>query len=261
MDAWRVLDTGASTGAWNMAVDRALRGPVLRFYGWEPPAVSCGYGQVVEREVDMAACRALGVDVVRRPTGGRAVLHWRELTYSVVCAPADLGAGEGIEDAHRLIAECLAAGLRDCGIAVDIVRNQRRVERSRGAGATSPCFSSAARWELSCGGRKLVGSAQRRYRHGLLQHGSILLGPAHERLPDLMRIDEPRRRAWAAALAAGSTDLARCAPGPVDRDALVDCLVGGFVRRLGAQMERGELTAAEELRAAERTAALEEVGV
>ena len=96
--AWRVVDTGANCGAYNMGVDQVLaaattQGPVLRFYGWDPPAVSCGWNQQPERETDVEACRALGIDVVRRPTGGRAVLHWEELTYSVACVPEATGRG------------------------------------------------------------------------------------------------------------------------------------------------------------------------
>ena len=272
MVSWRVIDTGAGDGAYNMAVDQVLArgvsaGPVLRFYDWDPPAVSCGYGQQCEREVDLAACRALGVDVVRRPTGGRAVLHWQELTYSVVCNPRDLNVGgeEGIEGAHRAIAEALAAGLRIFGAPVEVERTRRPVERSRGIAATSPCFSSTARWELKCRGRKLVGSAQRRFRDGLLQHGSILLGPAHERLPELMQIDQTRREQWTAALRESSIDLGQCIGSQVGREDLLACLVSGFGQRLAVEMRRDELSAAEARSAMEfagglKPAALEEVG-
>ena len=266
MVPWRVIDTGAGHGAYNMGVDQALvegvdQGPVLRFYGWDPPAVSCGYGQRVEREVDLEACRALGVDVVRRPTGGRAVLHWEELTYCVVCDPSDLGSGAAIADAYRTIAECLAAGLRRLGVAVDVERTRRAVERSRGRQATSPCFSSVARWELKYRGRKLVGSAQRRLRQGMLQHGSILLGRAHERLPQLLRIDQAQCREWTAALQMSSIDLGRCAQ--VQRDELVRCLVWGFGQRLGVEMRWDDLSADEARRAVElagASAELEEIG-
>lgn len=271
MVSWRVIDTGAGNGAYNMGVDQALAqgaaaGPVLRFYDWDPPAVSCGYGQRSAREVDVAACRALGIDVVRRPTGGRAVLHWQELTYSVVCDPRDLDAGEGIEEAHRVIAAGLAAGLRLFGAAVEVERVRRVIERSRGPQATSPCFSSTARWELKCQGRKLVGSAQRRLRQGLLQHGSILLGRAHERLPQLMQIDEQQQLLWTAALRNNSIDLSSCVSRRVDRGELVACLVSGFAQSLGVEMRWDELSSSEERRAMEFAdglglAALAEAGV
>ena len=240
--AWRVVDTGANCGAYNMGVDQVLaadaaQGPVLRFYDWDPPAISCGWNQQPEREANVEACRALGIDVVRRPTGGRAVLHWEELTYSVACTADVLVAGGGIEATHRKIGACLAEGLRLFGAPVELERAGRCGEVLR----SGPCFGSTARWELKCQQRKLVGSAQRRYGHRLLQHGSILLGRAHERLPQLLRIDEDVRQRWTRQVRAHSTDLHACMGRPIDRAALVDCLVEGFRRQLGAKMHWGVL--------------------
>ena len=235
--AWRVVDTGANCGAYNMGVDQVLaadaaQGPVLRFYDWDPPAVSCGWNQQPEREANVEACRVLGIDVVRRPTGGRTVLHWEELTYSVACVPEALVAGGGIEATHRTIGACLAEGLRLFGAPVELERAGRCGRPSR----SGPCFGSTARWELKCQQRKLVGSAQRRYGRCLLQHGSILLGRAHERLPQLMRIDAGARQKWTRQVQAHSTDLQSCMGRPIDRAALVNCLVEGFRRQLGAKM-------------------------
>ena len=149
--AWRVVDTGANCGAYNMGVDQVLaaaaQGPVLRFYGWDPPAVSCGWNQQPEREANIEACRALGIDVVRRPTGGRAVLHWEELTYSVACVAEALVAGGGIEATHRQIGACLAEGLRLFGASVELERAGRCIGVSR----SGPCFGSTARWSSSAG--------------------------------------------------------------------------------------------------------------
>ena len=235
--AWRVVDTGANCGAYNMGVDQVLaaaaaQGPVLRFYDWNPPAVSCGWNQQPEREANVEACRALGIDVVRRPTGGRAVLHWEELTYSVACTAEVLVSGGGIEATHRKIGACLAEGLRLFGAPVELERAGRCVGDLR----SGPCFGSTARWELKCQQRKLVGSAQRRYGRRLLQHGSILLGRAHERLPQLIRIDEDTRQKWTRQVRAHSTDLQSCMGRPIDRAELIDCLVEGFSRQLGAKM-------------------------
>ena len=128
---WRVIDTGANCGAYNMGVDQVLvaaaQSPVLRFYGWNPPAISCGWNQQPEREANVEACRVLGIDVVRRPTGGRAVLHWEELTYSVSCVPEELVEGGGIEATHRKIGACLAEGLRLFGAPVELERADRCV--------------------------------------------------------------------------------------------------------------------------------------
>jgi lipoate-protein ligase A len=180
--AWRLLVTEAADGATNMAIDEVLwkarragdAPPTLRFYAWAPPTVSLGYGQAVDAEVDHDVCRALGVGVVRRPTGGSAIYHdgpERELTYSVAATNADLGVGTDLHASYRWIAQGLARGLRGLGAAVDIV------ERRREYGPVPAfCFARTGTYELELGGRKLVGSAQRRHGSSFLQHGSILLG-------------------------------------------------------------------------------------
>jgi lipoate-protein ligase A len=179
---WRLLVTEPADGAINMAIDEALwRGrragtspPTLRFYAWAPPTVSLGYGQPLEPEVDQAVCRALGVGLVRRPTGGSAIYHdgpERELTYSVAAMNDDLGVGTDLLASYRWIARALARGLQALGASVDIV------ERRREYGPVPAfCFARTGTYELELGGRKIVGSAQRRHGKSFLQHGSILLG-------------------------------------------------------------------------------------
>jgi lipoate-protein ligase A len=173
-----------------MALDEVLatscaRGegpPTLRLYTWDPPTVSVGYAQALGGEVDLEACRRLGFGVVRRMTGGRAVLHQHELTYAIAFPEGLLGPG-GIQEDYRRISQGLIAGLRRLGVAADLSRG------SVGRGAVSGvCFLSSSRFELSVAGRKLVGSAQRRLRGAVLQHGSLLL--------DLDRV------AWEATLPA-----------------------------------------------------------
>lgn len=171
----RLLDTPPARGAWNMAVDAALmesvRGgapPSLRFYRWDPPCLSLGRNQPASGRYDLDALRERGIEVVRRPTGGRAVLHDRELTYSVVVAEGALG---GPRDAYALVNRALLAGLRRLGVAA---RLQPRGGRAA-APSLSPCFKEPAEGEVTAGGRKLVGSAQWRERGVVLQHGSLLL--------------------------------------------------------------------------------------
>jgi lipoate-protein ligase A len=145
----------------------------LRFYTWRVPTVSLGYMQPWRQGVDAKLARRLGVDLVRRPTGGRAVLHSDELTYSLV-GPSEHGplAG-GVVETYRRVAEGLCAGLRQLGADVDVVRPVGRGERR---GRTGACFSSRSRYELTHHNRKLVGSAQRRSDGRVLQHGSMPLG-------------------------------------------------------------------------------------
>ncbi|HEX2095510.1 MAG TPA: biotin/lipoate A/B protein ligase family protein [Longimicrobiaceae bacterium] len=173
---WRLLDTPPARGAWNMAVDAALvesvragGAPVLRFYRWDPPCLSLGRNQPAAGRYDLDALRARGIDVVRRPTGGRAVLHHRELTYSVVAAEGVLG---GPRESYALINRALVAGLRRLGVAAGL---QPRTGRRAAAPSLAPCFQEPAEGEVVAAGRKLVGSAQRREGGVVLQHGSLLL--------------------------------------------------------------------------------------
>jgi len=188
--SWRLLVTEATDGATNMAVDEALwRGrqtgaspPTLRFFAWAPPTVSLGYGQPLDESVDAAACRRLGVGLVRRPTGGSAIYHdgpERELTYSVVAASEDIYLSADLLATYRWIAAALQRGMRALGAAAEIVAVPEH------AGPTPAfCFARTGRYEIEIDGRKLVGSAQRWQRRCFLQHGSVLLG-----------VDEPRLRA------------------------------------------------------------------
>jgi biotin synthase len=175
---WRLLETGFARGAWNMAVDEALleavgRGqspPTLRFYGWDPPALSLGYFQDREREVDLSGCAAQGFDCVRRPTGGRAVLHAAEVTYAVVVPEDQPGFAGSVSEAYRAIGEGLVAGIRRLGVPAEMAPAERR-----GGERSAACFDAPSFYELTVEGRKLVGSAQVRRHGALLQHGAILL--------------------------------------------------------------------------------------
>jgi lipoate-protein ligase A len=231
-----------------MAVDEALlrlpeSGWVLRFYEWRRPTVSLGYGQPMRRGVDQALARSLGVDVVRRPTGGRAVLHADEITYAIA-APADEGAlAGGISSSYRRIARGLQAGLALLGVEAHIERSGAAPTPNR----KGPCFAARTRYELSARGRKLAGSAQRRADGRLLQHGSLLMGP-------------PRRRLW-SALGAGHEDAAGASVGLDDliavrpsRRTIAACLSRGISDALGLEPRTSRLTV-RELRGARGLAA------
>jgi lipoyl(octanoyl) transferase len=184
MSTWKLLDTGANTGADNMAVDeellaRAQAGdaiPVLRFYTWDPPAVSIGRFQDGKWAVNAEACRHHGFDVVRRITGGRAVLHRRELTYSIVARSDQPLFPPSVLGTYRVIAAGLVAGLRTLGLPAEVVTREGRhasLVRKRTKGPA--CFSSPSWYEILVHDRKIVGSAQRRVSGAFLQHGSILM--------------------------------------------------------------------------------------
>jgi len=181
---WRLLDSGPSSGAENMRIDeRLLREasdgeivPTLRFYTWDPPAVSLGRFQEERTAVNAEACKRLGVGIVRRTTGGRAVLHHRELTYSIVSRTDNPLFPKSVLGAYKVIATGLQACLLNLGIQADIVSRPSRHAVSSPRHPKDPaCFSSPSWYEIVADNRKIVGSAQRRLPGAFLQHGSILI--------------------------------------------------------------------------------------
>jgi lipoate-protein ligase A len=158
-----------------MALDEALLGraartgeAVFRVYTWARPTLSLGRNQTARGVYDPERARALGVEVVRRPTGGRAVLHWREVTYSVA---APVAPGEPLRESYARINRLLLDGLRRLGVGATLARPGARAPLPGAA----PCFETPTEGELVVDSRKLVGSAQYREPGALLQHGSILL--------------------------------------------------------------------------------------
>lgn len=241
-ETWRRLGLEARSGAANMALDAATlvaveageAAPTLRLYTFDPPCLSLGYGQS-EDEVDRDACRALGIDVVRRPTGGRAVLHERDLTYAVVLPIDHPRVPPTLAGAYQVVAEALRDALVALG-ACDVTLAARRASR----GADPACFAAAARSELLLGGRKVVGSAQRRGRRAVLQHGSILISPDPRRLAACLRGADP------AALDRAMAGLAAdpCI-GPVSPERLAGAVEAALGARLGVAFVPGGLTSRE----------------
>jgi lipoyl(octanoyl) transferase len=263
---------GPARGARNMAVDHALlesvqQGgrPVLRLYRWDPPCLSFGRNQRTLGIYDEARIRAAGVDVVRRPTGGLAVLHDRELTYCVL-APADaLG---GPRRAYQLINSALVAGLATLGVPAAVA----------GAGsapnpigdAAAPCFHAPAAGEVVALGRKLVGSAQRCEGRTLLQHGSILLDGSQAAVLDMLGDAVMRGRGGGsgsgsaggsgeAVLASGMGASVTGASGAVTLreilgevpawDSLIHAITAGFERVCGTRLAPDPLARTEDARA------------
>ncbi len=187
--AFRLLVTEPLDGALNMALDEALlRGrlagsapPTLRFFGWRPPTISLGYGQPLDHRIDMAGAEALGIGLVRRPTGGSAILHEGpelELTYSVVAKVGDFDGASDLLETYRWIGAALAAGINRLGAPVEMVP----VRPSDPTAMPTFCFARTGSYELEIDGLKVVGSAQRRQGSGFLQHGAVMLGAEPDRL-------------------------------------------------------------------------------
>lgn len=174
MTRWRLLDTGARDGVWNMACDVALMArarrtgeAVFRVYAWAHPTLSFGRHEAARRNYDASAIAAADVDLVRRPTGGRALLHQHEVTYSIT---APVVPGESLGQSVRRFNQLLLDALRALGVDAHEAGASRAM-RPEGAA----CFAVPSAGELTLDGRKLVGSAQVRQDGALLQHGSILL--------------------------------------------------------------------------------------
>ena len=238
---WTFIDSGEQTGAFNMALDESLARalgagvgtPSLRLFRWRPWAISLGHNQAAE-ELDATRCAADGVDIVRRPTGGRAILHAEELTYSVVM-PAGR---KSILQVYNEISAALVRGLAIYGVEVALQKSQPDFAREYRSSSSIPCFSSSARYEIEWHGRKLVGSAQRRFTGPagdvVLQHGSILCGDAHLRLADYLAASvAERRERILATLREKTADLRTITGGPVSMDILGGCIRRGFEEAWG----------------------------
>jgi lipoate-protein ligase A len=240
MSSWRLLFDAAAPGPWNMGVDEALLASAaaggsvaLRFYQWQGPWLSLGYAQR-PGAAELEALSRAGVRVVRRATGGRAVLHGADLTYSVA-APIECFP-QGLRATYARIADALAWSTRALGIEA-----QRVAKRRPGVGGSHfDCFAAPAHDELCAGGRKLIGSAQRRVGGAVLQHGSIRLGP------------DPGGAALAAGLSPEVATSLREQGCALDAGAVAEVFVAGFARVFEIEFTASELSAEERSRAARR---------
>jgi lipoate-protein ligase A len=236
---WRVVDDvhrADIDAAGQMAADLTMiervaagEGPIVRLYTWEPPALSTGRFQPAS-DIDLDACRARGVSVVRRPTGGRALLHGGDITYAVAL-PRPGGAAGTVDAIYCYLAGGLRAGLAQLGVDAVVASTE---------GATGgACFASMRGSDLRVGGRKLCGSAQVHTGGVVLQHGSVLL----HRLPfdetDLLRYDDDEaREAERGRLAATTVTLDELGVAAT-ATVVADALLAGFASALGVTFERG----------------------
>lgn len=178
MEEWRLIISLPESGAVNMAVDEAIllaaaggtAPPTVRFYQWSQPAITLGYFQSYHKEIDAVSTGEQGVDVIRRLTGGRAILHHRELTYSVIAPVNNRILGGTLLETYLAVSRGIAGGLKELGIPAEISGGEKRP----GAG-TAACFDSPSRYEVTVFGKKIVGSAQTRRNNCILQHGSVLI--------------------------------------------------------------------------------------
>lgn len=195
-DGIRFLDTGSNHGRFNMAVDYYIARhipdkPTFRVYRWDPYCVSLGYHQELS-EIDAKLCKARGFDIVRRETGGRAVFHSEELTYSMVIPKGSKYYSDSILEVYNKISTVLVNALKASGVkGADLKKGKapdfKELYKEK---LSSICFSSTSTFEVVIGNKKLVGSAQKRLKESVLQHGSIIVGEKHLELIDLLNIEE-----------------------------------------------------------------------
>jgi lipoate-protein ligase A len=206
--------------------------PTLRFYAWEPACLSLGRTQKVA-DVDLDAVRAAGFGLVRRPTGGKAILHADELTYSVTAPEAEPRVAGSIVGSYRHLSAGLVRGLELLGVRTLVV--DRRVENCRPGGPV--CFEVPSDYEITVGGRKLVGSAQMRARSAVLQHGTLPLYGDISRICPLL-VAHPD----AARVRARATTIREALGRPVTWGEVADALAEGFAEALNLCLEPGTLT-------------------
>lgn len=253
----RAVFTPPQDGPTNMATDVALlrsvaggrARPTLRLYRWKGPWVSLGYAQDARKAVDLAACEEAGVGLVRRPTGGKALLHGTDLTYCLTLPDSHPVARTSVARSYLTISKALVDALALLGLEGTLA------DRESGRGETTrACFEEHRVETVSLGGRKLIGSAQARREGGLLQHGSILLTPNDELaarlfLPPGLSVEQFRERYRGRVVS-----LAEAAPG-VSAEALAAALVAAFGKAFGdvvaGDLAADELRAVEELRRSE----------
>ncbi len=223
--------------------------PTLRFYAWDPPCVSLGVAQPF-RDVDLKRLRAKRWDLVRRSTGGRAILHTDELTYAVIAPIDNPHLAGGVLDSYRHLSAGLVAGLQHMGMSVEIESEKQLTEEERG---NPVCFQAPSAYEITVKQRKLIGSAQVRRRFGILQHGTLPLKGDITRICEVLQFGSEEDRTSAAdALRNRAATVEDLLGKPLSWEMAAQAMSAGFHQALDLQLESGdpspaELTRAEEL--------------
>ncbi|HET6488212.1 MAG TPA: biotin/lipoate A/B protein ligase family protein [Syntrophales bacterium] len=242
--SWRLLPCQALRAGENMAIDETVfrlnrtegLPPTLRFFGWNPPAVSLGYFQKPFQEIHVDFCRREGIDIVRRPTGGKAVLHEHELTYSLVAAIDHPLFTADILETYRVISACIVEALNRLGLAPEMVSQGRS---AAGTPLEGYCFAAPSKYELLVKGRKICGSAQVRGGGTFLQHGSLLIDIDPVRAAAAMGIE-------AASISRSTTTLREQLGRHIESEELARILRGAFEDTLGIHLAEAVLTGPEE---------------
>ncbi|MEM7033292.1 MAG: biotin/lipoate A/B protein ligase family protein [Chloroflexota bacterium] len=246
LQPWRLLITPPTDGATNMAIDEAILQtlasgesiPTLRFYQWNPPCLSLGYGQK-SKDVDQAACEKLGYTWVRRATGGRAILHMDELTYSIITRDDAPRVKGSIIESYRALSQGLLAGLTHLGADAVEAKGKRKGRPESGGAA---CFDMPSHYEVTLNDKKLVGSAQVRRRGIVLQHGTLPLRGDITRIFQVLSYSPERKARLTRILLDRATTLEAELGRVVSFQEAVTAMSSGFSQILNIRLETGTLT-------------------
>ena len=239
-----MIRTQPSAGAWNMAVDESLlasvgRGispPIVRFYAWEPPCLSLGYAQTAAC-ADLERLAANGWGLVRRITGGRAILHADELTYAVIAPIDEPRLAGGVLESYRRLSEALLTGVQSLGAPVTAMAHNREKD------VPVVCFELPSHYEITVGGKKVAGSAQARRKEGILQHGSLPLSGDLARITQALAYGDDNERDTAAQrLLSKALTLESALGRRVSWDETDQALAASFEEQLNLTLVPGALT-------------------
>ncbi len=237
----RLISHDVHTPSMNMAIDEALLGselPILRLYRWDPPGLSIGYAQSIE-QINRFFCDENDIAVVRRISGGSAILHERDLTYCLILDRELMP--ESVLDSYKIISSGIIASLKILGLQACMN------EQASGEGRSAACFHEPSWYELLVNGQKIVGSAQKRIRGKLLQHGSLLIDVDIEKYAGCFRDSEEIAEGLSGRITALNRELDRS----VHYREVYGAMKSGFAEVLGMEFTEDELTD-EELKSAER---------
>ncbi len=230
---------GVGDGATHMALDSAilqnpsqLEVPTVRVYQWNPPCISLGYHQNLG-ELDLSRCRAHGVEVVIRPTGGRAVFHEGELTYSVMIPKTDALASVFPSLLFLRIARALVFAMKELGVSAEAIQKEGASSLSKGP----YCFASSGRYEVEVDQKKLIGSAQRMTAYGVLHQGSILLDERHMQIVQFFSLPASIKKQRELELNQNTVTLKACLGKDPDLSAVKEAIRNGFEKEFSIQLE------------------------
>jgi lipoate-protein ligase A len=234
-----------------MAVDRAILvaceagkvPPTLRLYGWGRPTLSVGYAQDLSKEIETGRCRELNIPVVRRPTGGRALLHYQEVTYSLIAPIPHPEFPSSLLGTYRKIAQALLVGLRQVGVRDAALAPVRRHSRTGDSFRSPSCLASLNHGEIEVHGAKLVGSAQRRTNRAFLQHGSILIRCDRTLMHSLLKFSHANSRSNSfETLKQKVTTLSECLGREISFKEVAQAMLEGFRQTFQGEWVCGHLT-------------------